>query len=93
MTTPMGRMLAHFLAAVAEFERELIREHVRSGLANAKAKGKSLGRPSRRLFTSAKRSVAFGPGGNLSRSCSTDGLKCFDSRSGEAGKEKLQADG
>lgn len=45
MTTPMGRMLAHFLAAVAEFERELIRERVRSGLANAKAKGKSLGRP------------------------------------------------
>ncbi|MGC9197292.1 MAG: recombinase family protein, partial [Syntrophobacteraceae bacterium] len=30
---------------VAEFERELIRERVRSGLANAKAKGKSLGRP------------------------------------------------
>jgi len=45
MTTPMGRMLAHFLAAVAEFERELIRERVRSGLANAKAKGKLLGRP------------------------------------------------
>lgn len=45
MTTPMGRMLAHFLAAIAEFERELIRERVRSGLANAKAKGKSLGRP------------------------------------------------
>jgi DNA invertase Pin-like site-specific DNA recombinase len=45
MTTPMGRMLAHFLAAVAEFERELIRERVRSGLANARAKGKSLGRP------------------------------------------------
>ncbi len=45
MTTPMGRMLAHFLAAIAEFERELIRERVRSGLANAKAKGKPLGRP------------------------------------------------
>ena len=28
MTTPMGRMLAHFLAAVAEFERERIRERV-----------------------------------------------------------------
>jgi putative DNA-invertase from lambdoid prophage Rac len=45
MTTPMGRMLAHFLGAVAEFERELIRERVRSGLANARAKGKRLGRP------------------------------------------------
>ncbi len=45
MTTPMGRMMAHFLSAVAEFERELIRERVRSGLANARAKGKRLGRP------------------------------------------------
>jgi DNA invertase Pin-like site-specific DNA recombinase len=45
MTTPMGRMLAHFLGAVAEFERELIRERVCSGLANARAKGKRLGRP------------------------------------------------
>jgi DNA invertase Pin-like site-specific DNA recombinase len=45
MTTPAGRMLAHFLGAVAEFERELISERVRSGLANAKAKGKKLGRP------------------------------------------------
>jgi len=45
MTTPMGRMLAHFLGAVAEFERELISERVRSGLANARAKGKRLGRP------------------------------------------------
>ena len=45
MTTPMGRMLAHFLGTTAEFERELIRERVRSGLANARAKGKRLGRP------------------------------------------------
>ncbi len=45
MGTPMGRMLAHFLVAVAEFERELIRERVRSGLDNARAKGKRLGRP------------------------------------------------
>ena len=45
MGTPMGRMLAHFLGAVAEFERELVRERVRSGLENARAKGKRLGRP------------------------------------------------
>lgn len=50
MTTPMGRMLAHFLGAVAEFERELIRERVRSGLANARAKGKRLGRPPAKKF-------------------------------------------
>jgi putative DNA-invertase from lambdoid prophage Rac len=45
MTTPLGRMLSHFLGAVSEFERELIRERIRSGLANARAKGKTLGRP------------------------------------------------
>jgi DNA invertase Pin-like site-specific DNA recombinase len=45
MSTPVGRMQAHLLSAVAEFERELIRERVRSGLANARAKGKRLGRP------------------------------------------------
>ncbi len=45
MTTPMGKMMAHFLGAVAEFERELIRERVKSGLANARAKGRVGGRP------------------------------------------------
>lgn len=45
ISTPMGRMQAHVLSAVAEFERELIRERVRSGLANARARGKRLGRP------------------------------------------------
>jgi len=45
MSTPVGRMQAHLLSAVAEFERELIRERVRSGLANARARGKRLGRP------------------------------------------------
>lgn len=47
MTTPMGKMMATFLAGVAEFERELIRERVLSGLANAKAKGRFGGRPRR----------------------------------------------
>jgi putative DNA-invertase from lambdoid prophage Rac len=41
----VGRMQAHLLSAVAEFERELIRERVRSGLGNARAKGLRLGRP------------------------------------------------
>jgi len=43
--SPMGKMMAHFLAAVAEFERSLIRERVKSGLANAKAHGRNGGRP------------------------------------------------
>ena len=41
--------MLHILAAVAEFERELIRERVASGVANAKRQGKRLGRP-RRVF-------------------------------------------
>ncbi len=45
MTTPMGRMMAHLVGAMAEFEKELIRERVLSGLANARAKGRVGGRP------------------------------------------------
>ena len=44
LATPHGRMLATIIAGLAEFERELIQERVRSGLAAAKARGKRLGR-------------------------------------------------
>lgn len=44
-TTAQGKLLFHIFAAIAEFERELTRERVRSGLANARARGKTLGRP------------------------------------------------
>ena len=44
-TTPSGRLLFHVLAAIAEFERDLIRERVKAGLERAKAKGVRLGRP------------------------------------------------
>src|SRR5438309_9138037 len=44
-TTPNGRLVFGIFASIAEFERELIRDRVRSGLRNAKAKGKRLGRP------------------------------------------------
>jgi putative DNA-invertase from lambdoid prophage Rac len=43
LATPHGRMLATIIAGIAEFERELIQERVRSGLAAAKARGKRLG--------------------------------------------------
>jgi DNA invertase Pin-like site-specific DNA recombinase len=46
---PTSRLLLHILAAVAEFERELIRERVSAGLKHAKAKGTRIGRP-RRVF-------------------------------------------
>jgi len=46
-TTAQGKLLFHIFAAIAEFERELIRQRVFSGLANARAKGTRLGRPLR----------------------------------------------
>src|SRR5437667_4437076 len=46
-TTPSGRLLFHVLAAIAEFERDLIRDRVVAGLRRAKAQGRHLGRPRR----------------------------------------------
>src|SRR5207245_2583279 len=48
-TTPSGRLLFHVLAAIAEFERDLIRERVKAGLERAKARGIRLGRPTARV--------------------------------------------
>jgi putative DNA-invertase from lambdoid prophage Rac len=45
LSTPHGKLIAQILSSMAEFERELIRERVRSGLAHARAKGKVFGRP------------------------------------------------
>jgi DNA invertase Pin-like site-specific DNA recombinase len=44
-TTATGQLMFQLLGAFAEFERQLIRERVRAGLANAREKGKVLGRP------------------------------------------------
>ena len=44
-STPNGRLVFGIFASIAEFERELIRERVRSGLAHARSRGKRLGRP------------------------------------------------
>ena len=44
LSTPQGKMMASVMAALAEFERDLLSERIRSGLAAAKAKGKHIGR-------------------------------------------------
>jgi DNA invertase Pin-like site-specific DNA recombinase len=48
-TNACGKLQQNVLSAVAEFERELIRERTRAGLAVARASGKQLGRPSKKL--------------------------------------------
>ena len=48
LSTSQGRLMANILGSLAEFEAELIRGRVIAGLANARAKGKILGRRKRR---------------------------------------------
>jgi putative DNA-invertase from lambdoid prophage Rac len=45
LTSPAGKMTMGVIAAVAEFERDLLIERTQAGLARAKAEGKALGRP------------------------------------------------
>lgn len=44
-TTPSGKAMAGMLAVFAEFERDMLRERVKAGIAHARAKGKPHGRP------------------------------------------------
>jgi putative DNA-invertase from lambdoid prophage Rac len=45
LTTPTGRAMAGLLAIFAEFEKEILRERTRAGLAHARKNGQRLGRP------------------------------------------------
>src|SRR5207253_3829249 len=58
-TTPAGKLQMHILGAIAEFERERIRERVLAGLQRARAQGKRLGRPRKAPVTIAV------PGGSV----------------------------
>lgn len=44
LRTPQGKLIASMMASLAEFERDLIRERIRSGIAAAKARGQVFGR-------------------------------------------------
>lgn len=46
-TTPAGRLMFHVLSAIAEFERDLIRERVVAGIRRARAQGRHVGRPAK----------------------------------------------
>lgn len=55
-STPGGRLIFSIFGALAQFERDLIRERTRAGLAAARARGRTGGRPS--VMTSAKLDAA-----------------------------------
>lgn len=56
-TTPAGKLVFGIFAALAEFERELIAERTRAGLASARARGRNGGRPFK--MTTAKLRLAM----------------------------------
>ena len=67
-TTPGGKLIFHIFGALAEFERDLIRERTNAGLAAARARGRTGGRPkafptaaqlamAKTLFADKKRSI------------------------------------
>jgi DNA invertase Pin-like site-specific DNA recombinase len=45
LSATSSRLMFRIIGATAEFERSLVRERVKAGLRNARAKGKRLGRP------------------------------------------------
>ena len=45
LTTPAGRAMAAMVAVFAQFEREILKDRVKAGIAQAKAQGKAMGRP------------------------------------------------
>jgi len=75
-TTANGRLMFGFFAALSEFERELIVERAKAGLAAARAQGRNGGRPFK--MTTAKLRLAQAamgkPGTNVSRLCAELGV-------------------
>jgi putative DNA-invertase from lambdoid prophage Rac len=66
LTTPAGRAMAGLLAVFAEFEREILCERVRAGLAHARENGKRLGRPLTAALQSDQVRELFRGGSNKS---------------------------
>ena len=62
LTTPTGRALAGLLAVFAEFERELLRERIKAGIAHARKAGRPHGRPRTAIKHVARIRQLYGQG-------------------------------
>jgi hypothetical protein len=95
LTTPSGRLMFQIIGAMAEFERALIQERVKAGLHNARAKGKSLGRPKAngrqirrsspariRCLLAVDFQTATDSGGDIAPRLETRGALCLNPQSG-----------
>jgi putative DNA-invertase from lambdoid prophage Rac len=73
LSTPHGKMIASIMATLAEFERDLLRERIKSGIANARSKGKVFGRPKGgKIADSCDRAKALSENGKSYRQIATE---------------------
>ena len=80
-STPNGRLVFGIFASIAEFERELIRDRVKSGIAAARSKGKRLGRP--RVSVDAARIASLrDSGASWQHDYSATWTECWNSEAG-----------
>ncbi len=75
-TTSGGKLVFHIFAALAEFEREIIRERTKAGLTAARARGKSGGRPKALTDKQVQmlRNLAADPNNSIEDICQTLGI-------------------
>lgn len=66
-TTPSGKAMAGMLAVFAQFERDMLSERVKAGIAHSRAKGKAHGRPKSAALKSDKVNDLFKQGVNKSQ--------------------------
>lgn len=62
LSTPSGRAMVGLLSVFAEFERDLLRERVKAGIAQAKLEGRSGGRPKTAALQAAEAQKLFKKG-------------------------------
>lgn len=75
-TTPGGKLVFHIFAAMAEFERDLIRERTNAGLKAARARGRQGGRPQTLTDAQITTGIALTKDGTMSVTAICEQLEC-----------------